>query len=570
MPGDRLQIGQVVADRFQIEALIGEGGMGTIYRARHVKLPRVFALKVLKPDLAADPAFLKRFLREAVAMSRVIHPNVVNVTDYGQLPGGDAYIAMELLEGVSLDEEVERLEVLPMDRAVEILIQLADALHCCHDQGIVHRDLKTENVLLCSIRGRQDVVKLLDFGIARMLGPEVLTWKVTQSGMVFGTPEYLSPEQALDRDLDGRSDLYSLGIIAYELVTGSPPFVGRTTEVLKAHMSREPPPPSAGAKERLPPAFDTLVAKLLAKEPANRFQTGGEVVAELQRIRGQRSGQLPQVERNGPGPGQNGRVITEGTWASLAVGRAAPGPGMAAPVSAPVQATHEAAGSETLARTLRTALAAEEVFRQRALVLKELAYSLANRATGDPHLGEALNQILLLENEARGAAQELELLCRQGDSERLESAEHARALRLLLQDAEIRAELTPRSEAAQVAGVAGVAEVAGVAGVAGATGVAGVAEAAEVIALASRLRAQLESLLQLSDQRIDALQREKDACAARLRERETALGRRHAAILVALAPARPLATDRERRLFDRLDHLEAMLAHTRAALGALA
>ena len=148
MSYERLQPGQIVAGRFRIDSVIGEGGMGTIYKARHVKLPRLFALKMLKPELAADVDFVARFLREAVAASQVIHPNVVYLTDYGQLEDGTYYIAMEYLEGVGIDEVLAREGRFRLDRTLDILIQLADALDYCHQRDIVHRDLKTENILL--------------------------------------------------------------------------------------------------------------------------------------------------------------------------------------------------------------------------------------------------------------------------------------------------------------------------------------------------------------------------------------------------------------------------------------
>jgi serine/threonine-protein kinase len=531
MPRHSLQVGDVVADRYCIEAFIGEGGMGTVYRAHHVRLPRVFALKLLKPALAADPDFVKRFLREAVTASRVIHPNVVNVTDYGQLPDGSTYIAMEHLEGVGLDEEVERLGHLSLERTLDILIQLADALDCCHGQGVLHRDLKTENVILCTVRGRRDVVKLVDFGIAKMLGAELGTWQVTQEGTVFGTPEYLSPEQAMDQDLDARSDLYALGIIAFELVTGRPPFTGRYTEVLKAHVRQQAPPPSSLAAEPLPPAFDALVATLLAKDPAHRFQSGGELLGELLRLRGQTLAPAPGGAGGGEGGGPSGglpggRLATGGAWGSLSA-RSQDSP-------LPIQAGGAAPTRDELSSSLRAALAAEEVLRQRELVIKELAVSVASRRPSDEAVGGLLGEILRMEKEARSAGEELELLGRQRDELRLEGDEYSRALRLILMDADLRAARSPEDAAAK--------------------------------AVARRLRGHLESLLGSLDERREGLQKDEDACRSRMRELEAATVRRLWELRERLWPLDPPVTDREQRLSERLEHLETMLAHVRQAV----
>jgi len=427
----RLEPGQIVLGRFRIEAIIGEGGMGTIYRARHVKLPRSFALKLLKPDLSADADFVARFLREAVAASQVIHPGVVNVTDYGQLEDGTYYIAMEHLDGLGIDEVLEREGRLPLDRALDILIQLADALDYCHGRGIVHRDLKTENVLLCTIHGRRDVVKLVDFGIARMIGPELTQWQITQGGVILGTPEYLSPERALDAEVDGRSDIYALGVIAFELVTGDPPFTGKYTQILKAHITAKPPTPSSRLAEPLPPAFDAMVCKCLAKKPADRFGTCGDLLGELLRIRGSLAGGARGPGTSAADGAASRRPTTDGAWRTLAVRRPSVGPptsGTAQPEAVQLQALGKAVHLATEAAAIRAA--------QRDL-LKDLAYGLTRTAPDTSMLPGQLDQVLQLERRSRSLSEELTLLAEQEHRLRLETDEYTGALRHLGLDLDV-------------------------------------------------------------------------------------------------------------------------------------
>jgi serine/threonine protein kinase len=429
MSNERLEPGLIVAGRFRIEGLIGEGGMGTIYKARHVKLPRTFALKLLKPALAADADFVARFLREAVAASQVIHPGVVNVTDYGQLEDGTYYIAMEYLAGEGIDKILEREERLPLDRTLDILIQLCDALDYCHSLGIVHRDLKTDNILLCTIHGRRDVVKLVDFGIARMIGPELSQWQITQGGVIFGTPEYLSPERALDADIDGRSDIYSLGVIAFELVTGSPPFTGKYTQILKAHLTAAPPTPSSRLAEPLPPAYDALVLKCLAKKPEDRFGTCGELLGELLRVRGALAGGAHDQGSSSASGLTTRRPTTDGAWHSLAVRRPAPSSASATPKgrseAMQLQALGDAVHLATEAAALRTAL---------RNILKELAYELGDQTTTASGLSEPLEQVLGLERLSRSLSEELTLLAQQELQLRAETDEYTAALRQLSLD----------------------------------------------------------------------------------------------------------------------------------------
>lgn len=281
-------IGKTIAGRFRIIDLLGKGGMGTVYLAEHETLPRRFAIKVLRSEYLANELFVERFRREAIASSRVVHPNVVYITDFGRLPEGNFYIVMEFLEGTGLDKLLESQGRIPLTRALPILIQLADALDHTHKMGVIHRDLKAENVLLVEERGRVDVVKILDFGIARLMVPDCTNSRITSHGQVFGTPEYMSPEQASDKALDGRSDLYSLGVLGFELVTGQPPFLSENpTDILHAHLQQMPPPPSSlVADSHIPRVFDGVVLRCLAKKPGERYATAGEVRADLLKVQG--------------------------------------------------------------------------------------------------------------------------------------------------------------------------------------------------------------------------------------------------------------------------------------------
>jgi len=286
-PPDPL-IGKTIAGRFRIIDLVGKGGMGMVYLAEHETLPRRFAIKILKSEYLTNELFVERFRREAIASSRAVHPNVVYITDFGRLPEGNFYIVMEFLEGVGLDKLLETQGRIPLTRALPILIQIADALDHTHKMGVIHRDLKAENVLLVEERNRVDVVKILDFGIARLMVPDCTNSRITSHGQVFGTPEYMSPEQASDKSLDGRSDLYSLGVLAFELVTGQPPFLSENpTDILHAHLQQMPPPPSSLVPDfHVPRVFDGVVLRCLAKKPGERYATAGEVRNDLQKVLG--------------------------------------------------------------------------------------------------------------------------------------------------------------------------------------------------------------------------------------------------------------------------------------------
>ncbi|MDH4044972.1 MAG: serine/threonine protein kinase, partial [Gemmatimonadota bacterium] len=216
-------VGSVIAERYHISKKLGEGGMGAVYLGEHVKMGRKSAIKVMTSSMAHDPEAIARFNREASNASRINHPNVCAIYDFGETPDGVIYLAMEFIEGGSLGDLLEAEGSVPPKRAAAILAQTADALQAAHDLGIVHRDLKPDNIMLTSGRSGGDLVKVVDFGIAKAMSGEE-GQQVTKTGLVVGTPEYMSPEQLSGDTLDGRSDTYSLALVFYRMVTGTFPF----------------------------------------------------------------------------------------------------------------------------------------------------------------------------------------------------------------------------------------------------------------------------------------------------------------------------------------------------------
>ena len=261
------ELGQYILRR-----TIGEGGMGTVYLAEHRFLRRPCAVKLIRPDQAGDQATLARFEREVQAAAGLTHPNTVQIYDYGQTDDGTFYFAMEYLPGVTLDELVTAEGPLEPSRAVRILMQLCGALHEAHARGLIHRDLKPGNVMLCERGGMPDVAKLLDFGLVGALEHESADPRITQAGVILGTPSYMSPEQCMGEvDVTPASDIYSLGALAFFLLTGASPFEGRpVVQTIVAHLHETPRPISEVRPDVRLPLSDTI-AKCLAKEPAERF-----------------------------------------------------------------------------------------------------------------------------------------------------------------------------------------------------------------------------------------------------------------------------------------------------------
>jgi eukaryotic-like serine/threonine-protein kinase len=278
---DPISAGTMIGGRYRVIAPIGEGSMGAVYRVEQLETREVLALKLLHSDLSRHPEIIARFEREAIAASRVEHPNVVHATDFGCTADGSFYLVLELVEGRDLREE---LAAGPMkaSRAINVMQGVVAGIRGAHEKGVIHRDLKPENIMLVEHEGNRDFVKLLDFGIARLeaANPQSGMAALTVVGQPLGTPEYMSPEQVLGRPVDARTDLYSLGVIFFELLTGACPFDGNVATLLRQHLSSEPPAlPAAIAAAN--PQLARIVRMLLAKDPKNRFQTAAELAEAL-------------------------------------------------------------------------------------------------------------------------------------------------------------------------------------------------------------------------------------------------------------------------------------------------
>ena len=267
--------------RYEIVEPIGQGGMATVYKARQPALDRIVALKVIRAGFSEDPEFLERFRREARAVARLDHPNVVHVYDFDEIDGR-AILAMQFLDQGTLKDRVAQLardrQVLPQDEVARVMEQIAAGLGYAHAQGVIHRDVKPANVMFTH-DGRAVVT---DFGIARMLGGTQLT----ATGVGIGTPEYMSPEQGQGGALDARSDVYSLGVVAYELLTGQLPFTGDTPFAVVLKHVREPLPPPSQVNPALTPAIDAVLLKALAKDPADRYGEVADLADALRRAIG--------------------------------------------------------------------------------------------------------------------------------------------------------------------------------------------------------------------------------------------------------------------------------------------
>lgn len=272
-------IGTIIGDRYRVEAELGSGGMGTVYRAEHVMMEKRVALKVLHPNLAVVGSVMDRFQREAVALSRIEHPNVVAATDFGKLKNGSYYLALEYVDGHNLAETLQAEGLLDVRRTLNISHQIAEALNAAHGHGIVHRDLKPHNVMLSGQPGAE-TVKVLDFGLAK-LRSKTIEGSTANIGSVFGTPHYMAPEQVASTNVDARADLYSLGIMMYEMLTGRRPFdADSPAMVLDLQMSAAAPP----LPEHLPDAVRELVSALMQKLPEGRPESAMVVAQRIDAI----------------------------------------------------------------------------------------------------------------------------------------------------------------------------------------------------------------------------------------------------------------------------------------------
>ncbi|MCA9606720.1 MAG: protein kinase [Myxococcales bacterium] len=308
-------IGKTVGGRFRLIQRLGTGGMSSVYLARHVLIDRLMAIKTLRRDLARDPVQRDRFLREARAVNRINHENIVEISDFGETDDGLVYLVMEYVPGDPLLKALAD-GPMPVLRALDIAEQCANALGRAHQMGVIHRDLKPENILIVQRKERRDFVKLLDFGIAKILDAPSLTG----SQQIFGTPGYIAPEYIQSTDIDGRSDLYSLGCILYELITGALPFdYEYPGDLLVKHVTEPPIRPSLRYPE-IEPSVEEFLLRCLEKDPENRFRDAFHFNAELRALR----------ERLGPGDSWGGlderhgvprsgeRALSQGILGSLA------------------------------------------------------------------------------------------------------------------------------------------------------------------------------------------------------------------------------------------------------------
>jgi serine/threonine protein kinase len=284
-------IGMTLSGRYRIEKLLGEGGMGAVYQAEHTHMRKRLAVKVLHPEMSRLPEVVARFEREAMAAAHIDHPNVATATDFGKLEDGSFFLALEFVEGRSLREDLGKAGRLELGRALHITHQIAMGLQRAHTLGIVHRDLKPENVMLVEREGDPDFVKILDFGIAKVpvgalsspasspLSGGPAQPVLTQLGMVYGTPEYMAPEQALGQPIDARADLYSLGVMTYEMLAGSRPFEHESkVSLLGMHVTARVPPFAERCPDAMvPPEVEAIVMRLLKKEATDRYADAREL-----------------------------------------------------------------------------------------------------------------------------------------------------------------------------------------------------------------------------------------------------------------------------------------------------
>ena len=331
--GDDPLIGTYIDNKYELISFIGEGGMSTVYKARHRYMDRLVAVKLLQNDSTQDPEerliARRRFELEAKAASAIAHPNVVTVFDFGFTPTGQPYLVMDFLEGDSLADVLDRNQRIPPDSAIPIFLQLCDGLDAVHKAGLIHRDLKPSNVMLLKQKDGSELVKIVDFGIAQFAGEEGnrKAVRLTQTGQIYGSASYMSPEQFRGKELDARSDIYGMGCLMYEVLTGSLVFLGDTFGALVVQHSTEPPEPFSKWQSDVPDALEAVVRKCLEKAPDDRYKTvqalrNGLVSAGSGAGAGIGAGSRTGT---GSGPGSDaGSATGAGTGAGAGSGSAAP------------------------------------------------------------------------------------------------------------------------------------------------------------------------------------------------------------------------------------------------------
>lgn len=277
-------IGTVLAGKYEIMSVVGTGGMGVVYKGRQHLMDRIVAIKMLRAQHVSDSMSVKRFQQEGKACCLLNHPHVITIYDFGVSPTGQPYMVMDFLEGVSLADIIKQDGQVGVERSIRILMQACEALDHAHRLGVVHRDLKPSNIMLIDYDGEKDFVKVVDFGVAKINSPnDVEAQRLTQVGEVCGSPVYMSPEQCMGYELDNRSDIYSMGVVMYEALTGKLPLLGKTmVDTMSKHIS-EPPPPFSEARPDLyiPERLEAVIMKALAKDPEQRHQTMDDLARDL-------------------------------------------------------------------------------------------------------------------------------------------------------------------------------------------------------------------------------------------------------------------------------------------------
>lgn len=317
-------VGTVLADRYKVISVIGDGGMGRVYLSEHVTLRKKVAIKVLKQEFCHDRTNVERFLQEARAASMIRHENIVDIMDFGQVPGGSVFFVMELLEGSDLSDLLKQHKRLPWLRTRNVLLQVVRALRAAHESGIIHRDMKPGNVFLIDRSSAHDYVKVLDFGIAKV---DDSASGLTRTGAVFGTAGYMAPEQACGDPVDGRTDVYALGCMMFEMLTGKTPFPGNNfMRVLTQHLNERPPLPRDVCPEAdISDEVETIILTALSKKPQDRFPD----MAAFEKVIAQANGEVATVPPQNRARTDKGTVVLEedgpNPFAGMTPGQAPPG-----------------------------------------------------------------------------------------------------------------------------------------------------------------------------------------------------------------------------------------------------